>query len=126
MKQFSLEEYLADPTKKVVTRIGQSVRIICTDAKYSYPVVALVTLGGEYGEGEMLETYTKDGTGYSGRQMSFDLFFAPEKHEGWVNIYRDATIGGIAFYKYIYPSEEEAKRNSGPGVIATAKIEWEE
>ena len=31
MKQFSLEEYLANPSKKVVTRDGRNVRIICTD-----------------------------------------------------------------------------------------------
>lgn len=33
MKQkFDLEEYLADPSRKVVTRDGKQVRIICTDA----------------------------------------------------------------------------------------------
>ena len=31
MKQFSLEEYLEHPDRKVVTRDGRSVRIICTD-----------------------------------------------------------------------------------------------
>lgn len=123
MEQFSLEEYIANPSKKVVTREGRSARIICTDAKEGYPVVALIALEGEHGGYEKPETYTKDGRCYVGIQTDLDLFFAIEKREGWVNIYRDATIGGIAFYKYIYPSEEEAKRNSGPGVIATAKIE---
>ena len=125
MKQFNLEEYLKNPSKKVVTRIGQSVRIICTDAKYTYPVVALVRLGGEYGEGEMLETYTKDGTGYSGRQMSFDLFFASEKNEGWVNIYRN-EVYNEAYCGKIYDSEEEAKSHANSATLATAKIEWEE
>ena len=126
MKQFNLEEYLANPSRKVVTREGRSARIICTDAKEGYPVVALITLEGEHGGYEKPETYTKDGRCYVGIQTDLDLFFAIEKREGWVNIYRDTTIGGIAFYKYIYLSEEEAKRNSGSGVIATAKIEWEE
>lgn len=31
MKQFNLKEYLKDPNKKVVTRDGKNVRIICTD-----------------------------------------------------------------------------------------------
>lgn len=33
MKPFNLEEYLANPSKKVVTRKGLDVRIVCTDVK---------------------------------------------------------------------------------------------
>ena len=29
MKRFSLDEYLKNPSKKVVTRMGRKVRIIC-------------------------------------------------------------------------------------------------
>ena len=46
MKQgFSLEEYLADTSRKVVTRDGKPVRIICTDADRKNPIVALVNEG---------------------------------------------------------------------------------
>lgn len=31
MKEFSLEEYLAHPKRKIVTRDGRKVRIVCTD-----------------------------------------------------------------------------------------------
>lgn len=31
MEQFSLAEYLKNPTRPIVTREGDSVRIICTD-----------------------------------------------------------------------------------------------
>ena len=31
MKQFNLEEYLKNPSKNVVTRMGRKVRVICTD-----------------------------------------------------------------------------------------------
>ena len=31
MKQFNLEEYLNNPSKKVVTRDGRAVKIYCTD-----------------------------------------------------------------------------------------------
>ena len=38
-----------------------------------------------------------------------DLFFAPEKHEGWVNLYK-----GNAYYhlgsSFFYQSESEAKK----------------
>ena len=33
MKQFNLMEYLANPSRKIVTRDGRNVRIICTDKK---------------------------------------------------------------------------------------------
>lgn len=45
MKQFDLKEYLKDPNKKVVTRDGRNVRIICTDRKGTeYSVIALCTM----------------------------------------------------------------------------------
>lgn len=31
MKEFSLEEHLKNPEKKIVTRNGRKARIICTD-----------------------------------------------------------------------------------------------
>ena len=43
MKQFNLDEYLKNPSRKVVTRDGKNVRIVCTDKKGNdYPVVALI------------------------------------------------------------------------------------
>ena len=44
MREFKLEEWLENKTQKVVTRNGQSVRIICTDGPNStYPVVGFAT-----------------------------------------------------------------------------------
>ena len=31
MEQFSLAEYLKNPNRKIITRGGRSVRIVCTD-----------------------------------------------------------------------------------------------
>lgn len=37
MRPFNLKEYLANPSRKVITRGGKPVRIICTDFKdYNY------------------------------------------------------------------------------------------
>lgn len=45
MKPFSLEEYLANPTRKVVTRDGRDVRIVCTDVmSQNFPVVGFVSV----------------------------------------------------------------------------------
>lgn len=117
MKPFNLKEYLANPTKKLITRDGRSVRIICTDAKGICPVVGLVA----YENYELAFNAMKDGRidGIS------DFFFAPEKHEGWVNIYRYLINNDPYCNNVIYASEEEARHNSGTA-CATAKIEWEE
>ena len=118
MKQFNLEEYLKNPSRKVVTRCGKNARIICTDAKNVYSVVALIA-EDKY---ERVETYLKDGRYSESRQSSDDLFFAPEKHEGWINVYPQGRLGCV----FIYDSEKEARRNGGETAIATVKIEWEE
>lgn len=122
MKQFNLAEYLKNPSRKVITRDGRSVkRILCVDAKGDYPIVALIKSKDEKEEYPL--SYTVNGRYSLDYEKSVDLFFAPEKHEGWVNIY-PGPITGVVVYK----SEEDAKHcaNANAKVIATVKIEWEE
>ena len=125
MKPFNLEEYLKNPSRKVITRDGRKARIICTDAKNDYPIVALIeTPNGK--EGQPCG-YKKDGAFVVGKKLSCDLFFAPEKHEGWVNIYLDAdnsSYVGTCIYKSKEEAEESGKKWSC--YITTLKIEWEE
>lgn len=48
MKEFSLEEYLKNPNRKIVTRDGRDVRIICTDRRGGdHPILALCTMSNE-------------------------------------------------------------------------------
>ena len=118
MKAFSLEEYIKNPNRKVVTRNGRSARIICTDAKGNYPIVVLIEEGGY----DNALSYTKDGKLYVGETNDYDLFFAPEKHEGWVNVYRDfddMMCGSV------FATEEDAKCKAKTA-IATVRIEWGE
>ena len=123
MEQFSLEKYLANPSREVVTRNGRNVRIVCTDKRdLDFPIVALIETipGGE----EVTHSYTKDGKHYIARSDILDLFFAPEKHEGWVNVYKEGTNRYLE--GCICVTKEEAKRIRGYGYITTIKIEWEE
>lgn len=125
MKQFNLEEYLANP-RKVITRDGRNARIICTDAKNNYPVVALIeTLNGRE---RQPCGYKEDGTYIIGERLScYDLFFAPEKHEGWLNIYRSES--GFYLRGNPYKSKEEAEevaKANYKNFCTTVKIEWEE
>lgn len=118
MKQFNLEEYLKNPNRKVVTKEGRSVRIICTDRVGKYPVVALV---GD--EDEEILAYSRSGKNMENMEWH-NLFFAPEKHEGWVNIYKNKN--GLHVIGHIFGSKEEAIENSDSMAIATCKIEWED
>ena len=82
MKQFSLEEYLKNPEKKVVTRDGRNVRIRCTDRRGSegLPIAAWVETSTR--DGEILCRYREDGLWCpSGEECNLDLFFAIEREE---------------------------------------------
>ena len=125
MKPFNLEEYLANPSRKVVTREGKPARIICTDAKFEkYPLLALVT---EKDGQESVATFETSGKFRGGYDSHLDLFFATEKHEGWVNIYRSES--GFYLRGNPYESKEEADEVAKANYktfCTTVKIEWEE
>ena len=125
MKRFSLDEYLKNPSRKVVTRDGDNVRIICTDKIGDCPLVVLFK--SELGNEAIFE-YTKDGKWYyDERECSLDLFFATEKHEGWVNVYKEKD--GCQYYiGELFASKEKALMiaEGYDNYITTEKIEWEE
>ena len=124
MKQFNLDEYLKNPTKKVITGSGKSVRIICTNKLDSTtPIVALIYKGAE----EVIQLYTKEGRITSKYPcFEYDLFFAPVKKSGWINLYKINSI--ISPGPRAYNTEEEAKSVAvdKSNYISTIKIEWEE
>ena len=126
MERFSLSKYLKNPSRKVVTRSGRNIRIICTDKKgYDYPIVALIENKLEGYEGVLY--YTKDGKIDNNDSNNADLFFAPEKHEGWINIYRNEDedyYKGMAIFSSKEDAIEKGRRFSD--YITTTKIEWEE
>ena len=120
MEQFNLEKYLKNPARKVVTRDGRKVRILCTDFNNkTYPIV------GEIQGNVTPEIFTEEGLVYKGGPDMNDLFFAPEKHEGWINIFNagDENVG-----KIIFKSKEKAEEigRFSPNYVATVRIEWEE
>ena len=125
MKQFNLQEYLANPNRKVVTREGKNVRIICTDRAglNVKPIVALITLpNGD----EVIKTFWDNGIETAGSEDKNDLFFSPTKYTDYINLYRNG--GGYFLGGGVYTSEENAK-NIATGdneYIKTIKVEWEE
>ena len=122
MKQFNLDEYLKNPDRHIVTRKGIDAKIICTDgSNKTYPIFALI----QNGEGKDVLSFTNEGMNTEGYESSFDLFFAPEKKEGWINLFK---INSTITTGEVYNTKEEAKSaviNSAI-YISTVKVEWEE
>ena len=119
MKPFNLEEYLANPSRKVVTREGRTVKIHCTNFNSCQPIIAEI-------EGHNFShSFTKDGKYFiDNRNSLYDIFFATEKHEGWVNVYKSESDWSLG--ASIWQTEEEAKKWVGATDYATTiKIEWE-
>ena len=124
MEQFSLEKYLANPSRRLVTRDGRNARIISTDMNSkNYPIVALVKLSDNTTED--VWTYTKDGEFEVEQSTSYDLFFAPEKYTGWINVYRNN--GSRTYAGAVYDSKEDAEKRKiiDENYVTTSKSEGE-
>ena len=121
MKPFNFDEYLKT-SRKVVTRDGRDVRIICKDRLSGVgPIVALVNESGE----ENIVSYDINGKFHKHSDSELDLFFAPDKHEGWVNVYKGED--GLYYSGDLVSTKERAlKIAEGYNCVATIKIEWEE
>lgn len=129
MKKFSLEEYLKNPDRKLVTRDGRSARIICTDRRNedrddTRIILALVMENGR----ELIYSYYPNGKHCASKEVQVDLFFEPTKKEGWVNTYKTTTLETICTPGCVFNTKEEALSHKS-GVleyVGTCKIEWEE
>lgn len=119
LKTFDLEA--AKAGKPVYTRGGHKARIICFDMicpnsqGKNYPIVALIT--GDNGA-EEIAVYDSNGKPLRRFYDIYELMTLPEKHEGWINIYKERC----------HDSKEEAIscRACNMECIDTIKVEWEE
>ena len=124
MKQFNLDEFKKNPSRKIVTRDGRAVRIICTDFQSEKPIIGLVKID-ENEEGAY--NFSKDGRNNLKEDVvedNLDLFFVPIKKEGWVNIYQDNKFK----WNSIFDTKEEAEEigKSLSNYVTTIKIKWEQ
>lgn len=122
MKEFRLDEFKKNLSQKVVTRDGRSVRIVCTNAKNEFPIIALITNDSK----EVLMDYNNNGKVSPDETTDLDLFFAPNIKKGWINIFKDnnETYTSISIYQTKNEAEEVGKKSNY--YISTYKIEWEE
>ena len=77
MEQFSLEKHLENPSRKVVTREGRPVRIVCWDLKSNTPIIAAIQWNQE-----REDCYCYNTIGRCANNIGeLDLFFADEEKE---------------------------------------------
>ena len=119
MKQFSLEEYLANPSKKVVTRDGLPVKIHCTNFNGPAPIIAEINSGYS-------TSFFENGRHSKLAESTLDLFFDTVKHEGWTPVYRESTENIRFGYAYSTKKEAEEASKYDTRYITTTKVEWEE
>lgn len=120
LKPFNLEKALAG--EKVVTRDGRNVVEIVKLSKAvgSQSVIAVKEDGN-------WASYSSDGYSWAeGSLLDNDLFMAPTKKQGWMNIYSSHTCNVMAGGGNIYKTYQEAVENSMDGLITTVMVEWEE
>lgn len=127
--KFSLEEYLKDPSRKVVTRDGREVRIKCTDMDGINGMVIVGLVRDDLMNKERPLTWTKEGQYFveAGETVN-DLFFEdskePNKKKGWVNVYKSPD--GEIIFGVVRKSREEAEQASRGDRIDTIEVSWKE
>lgn len=77
-----------DFTKPLQTRDGKKVRLLCTDAREPYPVIALIE------ETKLPGCFTSDGRDTRGSESSWDLINVPEEVmvDRWMNVYPESAF----------------------------------
>ena len=98
-----------DATKPVQTRDGKGARVLCTDAKAPYPLVALIA----HGNGEVARHYSSDGAtmrnSKSVKPLPDDLINIPKRR--WAVLFMDGTYEQCK-------DEDEARSYIGNSAIA--------
>ena len=127
MKPFDLAK--AKAGAPVITRDGRKARILSFDICNRYYPLAAAFTNSDGDEGVVSLTNEGKCFAFTDKDSPSDLFMAPVKREGWVNIYRSAHGGAQDCYPQplIFNTREEAIAAAYPSSLrATTRIEWEE
>lgn len=119
MKQFNLDTWLQDKSRKVVTRDGRPVRILCTDAKAKDGccIIAAIETNGE----EEGYQFFKNGKAYSSKSSiedCADLFFADEKE----NLSEEKIRKEL--YKYFRDLQLSSDKEFSPSISIDEILAW--
>jgi len=121
MKPFDLEK--AKAGHPLVTRDGRKARLVghVPEAVEPYRVYAYI-------EGQSCAYSFWESGNMGGGTNDEDLFMAPNKREGWVNVYGDCPPHGdiTAGTSPAYSTKDIADLRAGSTRSACIRIEWEE
>lgn len=116
MKPFDLEAALAGAP--VVTRHGDNVtQLVKFDAIRSTFILVGVVDG-------VIFMWDEEGRYGPNDNSHFDLFMAPVKREGWINLYNRGASYLPPYY--VYQTKQEADDGAVVDRIACVRVEWEE
>lgn len=120
MIQFNLNEYLKNPQRELVTRMGYPARVICTDREGVHErVVYLVKRGSS----ESLLTCGSDGKPYKADNDN-DLFFKPQEQSGFIYLYKkDGNTVSSKIFVDGMDCKRAMRKNNGFGF---QEIFWKE
>lgn len=122
MKPFDLKAALAGAP--VVTRDGREVKWLAHDHGADPSFAVLARIEGSTSQVPLHE----NGMMFVRSECQSDLFMAPVKREGWVNIHTctNGQPGVVAFCGNVWATKELAETLQTPSKIAAIRIEWEE
>ena len=119
MEQFSLEKYLKNTSRKVVTRGGRPVRIVCWDSpNKAFPIVGFVD--------NEPKIFVWDFFGYCREghiETDFDLFFADDEKE--LTEFEKKLKEALYEHSTTNTSSEEKARQYAPILLDLARKEIE-
>ena len=121
MEPFNIKEFTENPTRKVVTRNGEPVRIQCTNIGLEQGIAGVI----QTEDVNIVTSWYKNGKWKIATESGYDLFFAPTGTDiGYINIFNFGN--GMEVYGKIYTSKEEAKNSAYPDsfYIKTIKIKY--
>ena len=124
-KPFDIEK--AKAGAKIMTRDGSPARIIETNLMGEYPIAIARVVYHNGVKNEFPYSYTIDGRFRKDRPNEiYDLVMCPEKHEGWMNLYKRSD--GSILSGDVHSTRAEAEENviKALQLVTTIKIEWEE
>lgn len=118
-----------DPTKPVQTRDGRAARILATDFKGNYPIIAAISQENR----EYIDLYETSG------KVSFfdgggsDLVNIPEVTHKYINVYDPASVfqtaedeEGNPVFSLAYLSANPDGRHINPNAIGHLKLTYED
>lgn len=129
MEPFTLEKYLQNPQREIVTGEGRPVRILCTDIQDPRDNRQIVAAVSYDTAGELVFRYDATGNAQLKSLPEANLYFKSASCVGYVNIFRDkknTIFTGAEVYGTKESAIEGASVTDWWTLLATVRVEYTE